>query len=78
MGEIDGTGDWYFVKGGMGAISEYLAKLAKQRNVDILTEAEVTKMNVSNNKIESILLKDGRTLTAPIIISNATHFVTFN
>lgn len=35
MGEIDGTGDWYFVKGGMGAISEYLAKLAKQRNVDI-------------------------------------------
>jgi len=28
MGEIDGTGDWYFVKGGMGAVSEYLAKLA--------------------------------------------------
>jgi len=41
MGEIDGKGHWYCVKGGMGALSEYLAKLARGRGVDIQTNAEV-------------------------------------
>jgi phytoene dehydrogenase-like protein len=28
MGEIDGKNNWYYVKGGMGSISQYLEKLA--------------------------------------------------
>jgi phytoene dehydrogenase-like protein len=28
MGEIDGKNNWYYVKGGMGAVSQYLEKLA--------------------------------------------------
>jgi phytoene dehydrogenase-like protein len=29
MGELEGKGNWMIVKGGMGAVSDYLAKLAK-------------------------------------------------
>ena len=28
MGEIEGKGNWFCVKGGMGSVSNYLAKLA--------------------------------------------------
>lgn len=35
MGEIEGKNRWYYVKGGMGALSNYLAKLATERGVDI-------------------------------------------
>jgi phytoene dehydrogenase-like protein len=41
MGEIEGKGVWYCVKGGMGALSDYLAKLAKERGVDVRTESDV-------------------------------------
>ena len=33
MGEIDGKGKWYCVKGGMGSLSKYLGKLAIEKGV---------------------------------------------
>jgi phytoene dehydrogenase-like protein len=41
MGEIDGKNNWYYVKGGMGSISQYLEKLALQRGVKIETNSHV-------------------------------------
>lgn len=78
MGEIDGKNMWYYVRGGMGSISEYLAKLARERGVDIQLEQEVDELIVgSSGRIEGIKMKGGQTLTAPVVISNTTHHVTF-
>jgi len=78
MGEIDGKNNWYYVKGGMGSISQYLEKLAIERGVSIKTESQVEELVTSGGKVQAIKLADGTVLSAPIIISNATHHVTFN
>ena len=44
MGEIDGKNNWYIVKGGMGSVSNYLAKLATEKGVDIRTNVEVEEI----------------------------------
>lgn len=44
MGEIEGKGHWYCVKGGMGALSDYLAKLALERGVEIRTNSDVDEI----------------------------------
>jgi phytoene dehydrogenase-like protein len=78
MGEIDGKNNWYYVKGGMGSISQYLEKLAKERGVTIRTESQVEQLVTAGGKVTAIKLADGTELSAPIIISNTTHHVTFN
>lgn len=79
MGEIDGKNNWYYVRGGMGAISQYLEKLAIERGVDIRTNASVDEIIVSDrSKVSGVRLADGTVIEAPVVISNTTHHVTFN
>lgn len=79
MGEIDGKNRWYYVKGGMGSISNYLAKLAQERGVDIKLNTSVDEIITSDQgKVQGVRLQNGEVVTAPIVISNATHHVTFN
>ena len=47
MGDIEGNrGKWYYVKGGNGALSAYLAKLAEERKVEICLKAPVDSIIV--------------------------------
>ncbi len=79
MGEIDGKNMWYYVKGGMGSISQYLEKLALQRGVDIKVNSSVDEiLMTTSNKVRGVRLADGTVIEAPVVISNATHHVTFN
>lgn len=79
MGEIDGKNMWYYVRGGMGSISQYLEKLALERGVDIKTNAHVDELVTGGaGKITGVRLADGTVLEAPVVISNTTHHVTFN
>lgn len=79
MGEIDGKNNWYYVKGGMGAISQYLEKLALQRGVDIRVNSSVDEIITSGkSKVRGVRLADGTVIEAPVVISNTTHHVTFN
>jgi phytoene dehydrogenase-like protein len=43
MGEVipESTGEWVFVEGGMGRITEIIEKIAKNRGVTIKTESPV-------------------------------------
>ena len=51
MGSIEGhEGSWAYVKGGMGSISNALAKLAKEKGVDIFTDSSVERILVEKNK----------------------------
>lgn len=55
-----------------------MAKLAKERGVDMLTNSEVSELITDGNKISGVKLQSGQVYEAPIVISNATHHVTFN
>ncbi len=41
MGELTDDGSWCYVRGGMGGLSEYLAKLAEKKGAVLTTSAPV-------------------------------------
>jgi phytoene dehydrogenase-like protein len=78
MGETNGKrGVWSYVKGGMGGLTQALAKAAADLGVDIRTDAEVDKILVRNNAVTGVALKNGDTFNATRVASNADCRVTF-
>ena len=57
MGEVDGSiGSWGFARGGMGSVSKALAGALQEYDGEILTEAEVTQIQVKNGKATGVVL----------------------
>ena len=54
----------------MGKITESLAHYGREHGVDIITNAEIAEIRVSENKVSSVNTTDGRKFTAPVIASN--------
>ena len=71
MNYVDfGLGVWY-PKGGIIAIPRALESIAKKYGVAIHTNTGVEKIVVKNNRATGVLLSDGTTHTADIVVSNA-------
>lgn len=78
MGETNGKrGVWGYVRGGMGGLTQALAKAAQQLGVEIRTEAEVARILVRNNTVTGVALVNGDEFEARVIASNADAHVTF-
>ena len=76
MGEIDGIkGAWGYPEGGMGAVSNAIAKSALDAGAEIFVDSPVTKIECSNNK-NVITLANGLQVESKIVLSNATPKVT--
>jgi phytoene dehydrogenase-like protein len=77
-GEFERTvGRWAFVKGGMGGITQALARAAKARGVDIRVNAPVEEILVGSGGVSGVRLKGGETISAGIVVSNAHPKLTF-
>ena len=72
MGEHTGAGGWGFIKGGMGAITEALAASAREKGVDIVTEADIKEVRVAGGRATAVVTAAGETYSAKAIISNAS------
>lgn len=71
LGEVAGiSGAWGHAVGGMGAITQTMATEAKKRGVKIVVDAEVEQILVEKNKANAVLLTNGETLKADIIVAN--------
>ena len=68
----DGT--WMVVKGGMGAVTEQLALLARAAGVQIQTQRTVERILVTGGVTEGVLLKGGQELRAKTVVVNADPF----
>ncbi|HSF23698.1 MAG TPA: NAD(P)/FAD-dependent oxidoreductase [Blastocatellia bacterium] len=78
MGGATGTrGLWGFVRGGMGAISEAIARSATASGAQIRTGTRVDRVLVRNGRAYGVALDDGEEIHARVIISNADPKVTF-
>jgi phytoene dehydrogenase-like protein len=78
MGGATGTrGLWGFVRGGMGAIAEALARSAQAHGAAVRTSAEVRQILVREGKAYGVVLSGGQELSARAIISNADPKRTF-
>jgi phytoene dehydrogenase-like protein len=78
MGETNGKrGVWAYVRGGMGGLTQALAKSAQDLGVTIRTEAEVSRILVDNGAVRGVALKNGDEFLAPRVASNLDPRLTF-
>lgn len=77
-GEFENTtGRWAFVKGGMGGITQALAKAAQTYGAEIRVNAPVGEILVDDGHVSGVRLASGDELRAGIVISNAHPKLTF-
>jgi len=78
MGECDGArGVWGYVRGGMGGISNAIARAAREKGAEIRTSAEVARILVKDGAVRGVALADGTEILAPRVASGADANVTF-
>jgi phytoene dehydrogenase-like protein len=70
MGENAGAGGWGFVKGGMGSISESIARAARELGADIQTDSPIAEVRLSNGQVTGVTTTDGRSYASNCVISN--------
>lgn len=70
---LDGhaIGSSSFLRGGMGAVSETLAKAAVSSGVEIRTSADVMRIETDAGKAARVVLKNGDEIAARAVVSNA-------
>ena len=78
MGDVDGNvGEWGFARGGMGAVANALEKSFRSFGGEIICDANVDQIMVSNGKTTGVALKNGNEIHAPIVVSNLDPKRTF-
>ena len=78
MGETGGKrGVWGYVRGGMGGLTQALARAARDLGVQIRCEAEVSRIVVRDGGVTGVALAGGDEYQAPVVASNADAHVTF-
>ena len=71
FGEVDGRrGAWGHALGGMGAITQALAREARSRGVEIHTGQAVARVLTRGRSAVGIALADGTEVTAPRVVAN--------
>jgi phytoene dehydrogenase-like protein len=66
-----------FVKGGMGALSQTLTRVAIASGAEIRTNAEVASVSVRDGKATGVVLSSGEEIAGRAVISNADPRATF-
>ncbi len=70
-------GVWGYVNGGMGAVTQALAAAARDMGVEIRTSTPVGEVLVEGGVATGVLLENGETLRARVVLSNADPKRTF-
>ena len=72
LGELNGVkGAWGHVRGGMGAISQALARSAEAHGAEIRVDAAVRSIDVSGGRTTGVTLESGEQIIGGVVISGA-------
>ncbi|MBI2371435.1 MAG: NAD(P)/FAD-dependent oxidoreductase [Deltaproteobacteria bacterium] len=72
MGGVGGVpGLWGFVRGGMGGITQALARSAQAHGAEVRTGAEVGRVLIREGRACGVVLASGEELRASVVVSNA-------
>uniref|UniRef100_A0A8B9BUK0 Pyridine nucleotide-disulfide oxidoreductase domain-containing protein 2 n=1 Tax=Anser brachyrhynchus TaxID=132585 RepID=A0A8B9BUK0_9AVES len=79
MGELEGRrGAWGYVAGGMGALSQAIARAAASRGAHIFTEKAVCRVLLGRDgQAQGVVLRDGTEVRSKVVLSNASPQITF-
>ena len=64
-------------RGGMGGITQAMARAAEARGVEIRTGVEIDRITVSNGRATGVVLTSGERIEADVVLSNADPKRTF-
>ncbi|CAN5318981.1 NAD(P)/FAD-dependent oxidoreductase [soil metagenome] len=79
FGEVNGKkGAWGHAIGGMGAITQAMAKACRDKGVEIVTDAPVREVIVEKGRAAGIVLEDGTILRAQRVVSNLNPKLLFD
>jgi phytoene dehydrogenase-like protein len=79
MGECEGAhGVWGYMRGGMGGLTQSLAKSCRNLGVEVFTAAPVEKILARRGSAVGVIIKGGREFKAKVVVSNADPNITFN
>jgi phytoene dehydrogenase-like protein len=74
---IGSRGVWGYVRGGMGSITQAMAKAALDLGVEIRTSAPVAEILMESGQATGVILESGETVRARAVLSNAHPQITF-
>jgi phytoene dehydrogenase-like protein len=78
FGEVNGKrGIWGHAVGGMGAITQAMAREAQARGVEITLNAPVARVLVRGGRAHGVVLGDGTEIEARCVVSNLNPKLTF-
>jgi phytoene dehydrogenase-like protein len=78
MGETCGArGVWAYVAGGMGGVSDAIARAALDAGAAIRREAPVARIACANGRVRGVVLEGGEAIDAGLVLSNADPHHTF-
>jgi phytoene dehydrogenase-like protein len=78
FGEVNGErGQWGHAIGGMGAITQAMAKECIARGVTIRTSAVVRRVHVEHGRATAVVLENGETIAARRIVANVNPRLLF-
>jgi phytoene dehydrogenase-like protein len=63
-------GSWGYPEGGMGAVADAIASSARELGVEIRTNTRVEAVTTSNGRATGVVLENGDTLRAPIVVTS--------
>jgi phytoene dehydrogenase-like protein len=68
----DGT--WMIVRGGMGTVSDAIARQASAAGASLHTEVPVARIDVRDGVVSGVTLVDGRSVAAPVVVAGCDPF----
>jgi phytoene dehydrogenase-like protein len=78
MGEVEGKKNaWGYAEGGMGGVSQAIARAAQSYGASLHTDCGVSQILVREGRAVGVRLEDGTEVLANVVLSNATPKVTF-
>ena len=71
FGEVNGKrGQWGHARGGMGAITQAMAREARARGVAIFSDSPVARITIRGARATGIVLAGGAEISAPRVVAN--------
>ena len=78
MGQAGGArGVWGYIEGGMGSLAGALEKACTDLHVDIIREAEVSRILTEDGQVQGVQLASHQVLMAPVVASSVDAHLTF-
>ena len=70
-------GSWGYPEGGMGGVSEAIARSARSFGAEIRTNAKVSRVLTSGGQVRGAVLENGEELTAPLVVTTLHPKIAF-